>query len=99
MNKSDFRPEADEAWEALLRQLPHQPTAQPRPFFYARVQARLAAEASAENPLVPGWLRRPAFAALLTALVLSLSGDGSAVSAAAETTGPAGYQAPRLLPR
>ncbi|MFD2718338.1 hypothetical protein ACFST9_06405 [Hymenobacter monticola] len=95
MNKPDSRPEADAAWDALLRQLPSQSRAQPRPFFYGRVQARLAAETSTEKLRVPGWLRRPAFAALLAALVLSLSGDGATTGAASRT----GMQAPRLLPR
>jgi len=94
MTEPDFRPAADEAWDALLRQLPHQPPARPRPFFYGRVQARLAAEASAAQPLLPGWLRRPAFAAVLVALVLSLPGDGAAVAA-----GPASNPAPHVRPR
>ncbi|MDO7853209.1 hypothetical protein [Hymenobacter convexus] len=98
MTKPDFRPAADEAWDALLRQLPHQPQARPRPFFYGRVQARLAAQASAARPLVPGWLRRPAFAALLGALVLSLSGDCAAGGTAAGAAGPV-YAAPPMPPR
>jgi hypothetical protein len=89
MTEPDFHPDADAAWDALLRQLPSQPPAQPRPFFYARVRARLAAEAAAEKPFVPGWLRRPAFALLLAALVLSLPGDGAAESTSAAATGAA----------
>lgn len=95
MSESDFHSADDEAWDALLRQLPRQPETPLRPFFYGRVQARLAAEAVAGKPLLPGWLRRPAFAALLGALVLSLSGDCAAVGTTAAAPGPAGYQAPR----
>ena len=99
MNKPDIHSEADEAWDALLRHLPGQSQAQPRPFFYGRVQARLAANAGAEKPLVPGWLRRPAFAALLGALVLILSGDGSTAGAGAGIASHAGLPAPNVLPR
>jgi hypothetical protein len=99
MSEFNFHSEDDRAWDDLLRRLPRQPKAQPRPFFYGRVQARLAAGAATNRPLVPGWLRRPAFAALLAALVLSLPGDGAATGAAADATAPAGYQAPHLLPR
>lgn len=98
MSDSAPHSNSDEAWNELLRQLPRQPKAQPRPFFYSRVQARLFAEASTEQPLVPGWLRRPAYAALLGALVLGLTGDCSAVGSADSTSGP-GYQAPQLQPR
>ncbi|SFQ61226.1 hypothetical protein [Hymenobacter arizonensis] len=77
MANSSVRPDSDPAWDDLLRQLRHRPAAQPRPFFYSRVQARLVAKASADKNLLPGWLRRPAYAALLGALVFSLSGDGS----------------------
>jgi hypothetical protein len=88
---SDFnpRPDADPEWEALLRQLRAQPVPPPRPFFYSRVQARLAAEAS--RPWLPGWVRRPAYAVLLGALVLALSGDDPAFSSAAA---PASASAP-----
>ncbi|MBF9143513.1 hypothetical protein [Hymenobacter properus] len=99
MTEPNRHPDSDEAWSDLLSQLARQPPAQPRPFFYGRVQARLAAQAAAEKPLVPGWLRRPAFAALLAALVLSLPGDGAAVGAAREAAGRAGESAPHLLPR
>ena len=72
---------SDEEWEALMRQLRQQRKATPRPFFYARVQARLLAPAGAAPPLVPQWLRRPAYAVVLGALVLAVSGDGSAAPA------------------
>ncbi len=66
-----------------MRQLRTQAPAQPRPFFYHRVQARLAANAS--QPWLPGWVRRPAYAMLLGALVLALSGDDAALAAGAPT--------------
>ncbi|QKG57253.1 hypothetical protein GKZ68_11870 [Hymenobacter sp. BRD128] len=78
MSDSTSRPGSDEAWEELLRQLRNQSKAQPPPFFYARVQARLAAEPAPASWL-PGWARRPAYAALLGALVLAVSGDGAAL--------------------
>ncbi|MBU6122940.1 hypothetical protein [Hymenobacter siberiensis] len=77
------RPGSDEEWEDLMRQLRHQPVAQPRPFFYARVQARLVANAGAPRQWLPAWLRQPAYAVLLGALVLALSGDGPALTSAA----------------
>jgi len=72
------RPVADQEWDDLVRQLHNQPKTGVRPFFYARVQARLAANAAAQSHALPGWLRRPAYAALLGALVMTLSGDGAA---------------------
>ena len=74
---SDFvvRSCSDADWEAALRQLRAQPYPQPRPFFYGRVHARLVAGAAAPAHPLPAWLRRPAYAALLGALVLGLSGD------------------------
>lgn len=92
MSKPSFRPGSDEEWEALLHQLRHQPPAQPRPFFYARVQARLAATPPRAGLL--GWVRRPAYLALLGLLGLAMSGDGVVLPPA--TTHPAGQQA-RLL--
>ena len=67
-----------------MRQLREQPKARLRPFFYTRVQARLAADAAATSQLLPGWLRRPAYAVLLGALVMTLSGDGAALRPAAD---------------
>ena len=81
MSDPAVRPDADQEWDALLRQLRTQPLAQPRPFFYSRVQARLAP--AARQPWLPGWVRRPAYALLLGALVLALSGDDVALSTAA----------------
>lgn len=91
MSDSAARSNADEVWDDLLDQLATQPKAQPRPFFYTRVQARLAAETSgAPRPMPLGWLWRPAYAVLLGALVLMLSGDGAALRPAA---GAAPYNA------
>lgn len=89
MSDSAVRPDTDQEWDELMRQLRTQPPAQPRPFFYGRVQARLAAEAS--RPWLPGWVRRPAYAVLLGALVLALSGDDAAFTSAAA---PASASAP-----
>lgn len=81
MSEPLTRPEADEEWAGLLQQLRTQPPAQPRPFFYGRVQAQLAPKAA--QPWLPGWVRRPAYAMLLGALVLALSGDDAAFAAGA----------------
>ena len=82
---SDFAPrpdtDADQEWENLMRLLHTQAPAQPRPFFYRRVQARLALGAS--QFWLPGWVRRPAYAVLLGALVLALSGDDAAFASGA----------------
>jgi len=77
MTDSDFRPDAE--WAELLHQLRRQSKAQPRPFFYARVHARLVAQQAQATAWLPAWVRRPAYAALLGALVLAVSGDGAAL--------------------
>ena len=79
MSDSTVRSTPDEEWNDLLRQLRQQPKAQPRPYFYSRVNARLAVDAAAERHPLLGWLRRPAYAALLGALVMTLSGDAAAL--------------------
>jgi hypothetical protein len=92
MSKPALRPGSDEEWEALLHQLRQQPPAQPRPFFYARVRARLTAQPPRAGRL--GWVRRPAYLALLGLLGLAMSGDGVVLPPA--TAHPSGQQA-RLL--
>jgi hypothetical protein len=67
------RPSSEEEWEALLHQLRQQPKAQPQPFFYARVRARL----TTPRPWLPDWGRVPAYLALLGLLMLAVSGDGA----------------------
>jgi len=95
---SDFetRPDSDAEWTDLLRQLRQPPEAQPQPFFYARVQARLAARQAPAIAWLPAWARRPAYAALLGALVLAVSGDGSALRPAAPAS-PYGLSQPSQL--
>lgn len=99
MADSHVRPDTDPAWNDLLGQLRHRPKAQPRPFFYGRVQARLMVKASVKEDLMPGWLRRPAYAALLGALVLSLSGDGSGLRAGRAAPSSPGDHSQQFLPR
>lgn len=61
----------DEAWTALLRPLREPEAPMPRPFFYARLEARLVAGAW---PLaLPAWLRHPVSVGLLVLLVLTLN--------------------------
>jgi hypothetical protein len=67
-------PEDDEAWTTLLRSLPPQAPPEPRPFFFARLQARLDAQKPQPTTL-PTWLRRAAYAFSLGALVLALNAD------------------------
>ena len=86
MPNPDLYPGSEQEWQELLAQLRRQP--QPRPFFYARVQARLSARHLAPLAGLPGWLRRPAYAALLGALVLAVSGDGAALRAAPAASHP-----------
>jgi len=88
MSESDSaaRPISDEEWDDLMHQLHAQPKTRPRPFFYSRVQARLAADTAAAGHTLLGWLRRPAYLALLGALVITLSGDCSALRPAAGVT-------------
>jgi hypothetical protein len=91
MSDSVNRLGSDEEWEQLLRQLRDKPKAQPKPFFYARVQARLAAEL-APAVWLPSWARRPAYVALLGALVLAVSGDGAALRPTTLADQVGGYQ-------
>ncbi|MBJ6143850.1 hypothetical protein [Hymenobacter sp. BT559] len=83
------QPGSDQEWEALLQQLRKQPRAQPRPFFYARVQARLTAQLPPRGWWLPDWARRPAYVALLGMLILAVSGDGAALRPAMATNQPA----------
>lgn len=82
---TDSDPRADAEWENLLRQWRNQAATEPRPFFYQRVRARLVAEAR-PRPLLPTWLRRPAYVAVLALLGVALSGDCAALSAAGPAT-------------
>jgi hypothetical protein len=82
MPNPDFYAGSEEEWQALLGQLRRLPVPQPRPFFYARVQARLRARRATPPAWLPGWLRRPAYAALLGILILAVSGDGAALPVA-----------------
>ncbi|RFP63428.1 hypothetical protein D0N36_19435 [Hymenobacter lapidiphilus] len=78
MSDSATRRNADEEWENLLHQLHNQPGAQPRPYFYSRVQARLIRATAAAHAPVRTWLHWPAYAVML-GLLLLLSGDDAAL--------------------
>jgi hypothetical protein len=88
MSNSDLRPGSDKEWQELLHQLRHQPKPQPQPFFYARVHARLSAQRTTPLAWLPSWVRRPAYAALLGALILAVSGDDTALRAAPAASHP-----------
>ncbi len=79
-------------WAALLQQLRQQSAAGPQPFFYARVQARLAARQEALGAWLPGWARRPAYVALLSALILAVSGDGAVLRPTASASPYSTYE-------
>jgi hypothetical protein len=96
MSDPTVRPASDEEWKDLLHQLRLQKT-QPRPFFYTRVQARLVAARPASSWLA-GWLRRPAYVALLGALVLAVSGDGGALHSASAASQYSGYHSIQPAP-
>ncbi|RTQ50667.1 hypothetical protein EJV47_08525 [Hymenobacter gummosus] len=83
-------PGADEQWEQLLHQWRGQcAAAQPQPHFYGRVRARLPRATTPPRPLLPQWLRWPAYAALLATLVLVLSGDSAALGSGPYDARPA----------
>ncbi len=87
MSDSAFRPPPDEEeWENLMRQLQGQAQGQPRPFFYNRVSARLAGRPTTSGRAVPVWMFRPAYAALLGVIMLTLSGDVGALRPASAAT-------------
>ena len=79
MSDSAFRTTPEEEWEDLMRQLQDQPQVQPRPFFYSRVSARLSNRIAAQSRALPVWMLRPAYAVLLGAIMLTLSGDARAL--------------------
>jgi hypothetical protein len=85
-------------WADLLQQLRQQSAVGPRPFFYARVQARLAARHEALGAWLPGWARRPAYVALLSALILAVSGDGVALRPAATASPYPTYEPSSVSP-
>jgi hypothetical protein len=97
MSNPVLRPGSDEEWDDLLHQLRQQPPVQPQPFFYTRVQARLAVGQPTPGAGLLGWVRRPAYVALLGLLGLAMSGDGVMLPAA-PAAHPAGHAARPLSP-
>jgi hypothetical protein len=93
MPNPDLYSGSEEEWQELLGQLRRESQTQPQPFFYTRVQARLAAQHATPRAWLPSWLRRPAYVALLGILVLAVSGDGAAL----QTTHPSPHSS--TLPR
>jgi hypothetical protein len=86
MSDSPLRTPPEEEWENLMRQLRDQPAAQPRPFFYNRVNARLSGRAANPGRALPLWVLRPAYAALLGVIMLALSGDARALHPGPDAT-------------
>lgn len=95
MSDSTSRTGSDEEWRELMRQLRQQSQAEPHPFFYARVRARLLAPVRPAYSLLPTWLRWPAYAAVLGALVVAVSGDGAAAARSNYHLADPTQQAPR----
>lgn len=96
MSNPIVRPGSDEEWEALLSQLRAQAQARPQPFFYARLHARLTARRPPAGAWLPGWVRRPAYALLLGAVVLAVSKDSPTLRPTVAASAPGNYQ--RSLP-
>lgn len=70
MNESTQKPNESEGWEADFHRWGKRPQPELRPFFYTRLQARLAQQ-TAPADWLPWWLRQPAYAyAALLLLVL-----------------------------
>ena len=92
MSNSAFRPGSDEEWEELMHQFRQHPKPLPQPFFYARVHTRLTASQPVGRTLLPSWLRRPAYAFLLVALVLAVSSDGATLHPLATSNQYHGYR-------
>jgi hypothetical protein len=71
--------EEDQQWEDRFRKLGHLKPAQPRPFFYTRLEARLETRLSKLEGAasLPWWLQRPAYAfgtlGILVALNVSVA--------------------------
>lgn len=61
MNESMQEPNDVERWEADFRRWGKRPQPELRPFFYTRLQARLAQSVELSDWL-PWWLRKPAYA-------------------------------------
>ena len=89
MSNPVVRPGSEEEWEALMRQLRQQAQGRPRPFLYARVQARLSTTA----PWLPDWVRRPVYLALLGLLMLAMSGDATTLPPVVAANSYHSYQA------
>lgn len=87
---------ADQAWQELLHRLREQPVAPPRPFFYTRLQARLAATAPAPRAAAwPSWLPRPAYAAIVGLLMVILHADSASGRSGRGTPAKPGFPTPR----
>ncbi|GAB3908164.1 hypothetical protein GCM10028803_43260 [Larkinella knui] len=69
------RNQEDQPWEDRFRQLGNIRPAQPRPFFYTRLEARL--KARLEQPelaaRLPWWLQRPAYALGTLGVLIALN--------------------------
>ena len=63
--------EEDQPWENRFRKLGKLKPAQPRPFFYTRLEARL--EQSELAASLPWWLQRPAYALGTLAVLIALN--------------------------
>ncbi|GAB3917479.1 hypothetical protein [Larkinella terrae] len=91
--------EEDHQWEDRFRQLGNIEPAQPRPFFYTRLEARLKSrmESSELAALLPWWLQKPAYAlgtlGVLIALNVSVAIWQNSSNAPTVETDPGTYEA------
>ncbi|MFD1144356.1 hypothetical protein ACFQ4C_24730 [Larkinella insperata] len=69
----------DQPWEDRFRKLGKLDRAQPRPFFYARLEARLKAKLKNQNEpseaaaVLPWWLQKPAYALGTLGLLIAMN--------------------------
>ncbi|MFC5410310.1 hypothetical protein ACFPMF_13370 [Larkinella bovis] len=69
------RNEEEHEWEDRFRQLGQLKPAQPRPFFYTRLEARLKnrLEPSDAAAVLPWWLQKPAYALGTLGVLIALN--------------------------
>ncbi|MGV3558020.1 hypothetical protein [Larkinella arboricola] len=65
----------DQQWEDRFRKLKKLDRAQPRPYFYTRLEARLKAriEQSEAAAVLPWWLQKPAYALGTLGLLIAMN--------------------------
>ncbi|WP_236648716.1 hypothetical protein [Spirosoma sp. 209] len=88
MNDSTKKPAGSDDWETDFQRWGKRSLPEPRPFFYTRLQARLAQSGESAGWL-PWWLRRPAYAYAALSLLIVLNA-GAVIRSNWITEEPAG---------